>query len=276
MTTIVSFNVNGVRAVNKKDKAGAACGGAALPVLTALAHEHNVDILCLQEIKASAAAVADLEMYRSAFPHIYARIPLEKKGYSGVAILSRQKPLLVTEPNIGVASADIEGRILAAEFERFIVITCYTPNSKNGLARLEERLEWDAAFSEYIQNLRRARGKPVIITGDLNCAHTDIDIHNAKRQEKARPAGFTREERDSFTCLLHETGLIDTYRVMNPTEIKYSWWSTIMKGREKGVGWRIDYILVPAELRDKILCADILNDFYGSDHCPVLLRFAAD
>ena len=271
--TIVSFNVNGIRSINCKNKQGAKLTSD-ICVLHALAQEHNVDILCLQEIKASSNAIADLEMYRAQFPHIYARIPLEKKGYSGVAILSRTKPLDVTEPNIG-SPADTEGRILCAEFDTFVVVTCYTPNSKTGLTRLDERLEWDAAFSTYLQGVQSTKGKPLIVTGDLNCAHQHIDIHNPARQEKAKPAGFTREERDSFTCLLHEASLIDTYRTLNPTTQKWSWWSTIMRGREKGVGWRIDYVLASKELAASITTADILNDYYGSDHCPVIARITA-
>jgi exodeoxyribonuclease-3 len=268
MTTIVSFNVNGIRSVNAKDKAGAkGCVDATQAVLARLAAEQAADILCLQEIKTQSAA--DLEQYRSIFPHIYARWPTEKKGYSGVAILSRAAPITVTEPMIG-SIADAEGRIICAEYVDFVVVNCYTPNSKDGLARLEERLEWDALFSTYLQGLVAATNKPLVVVGDLNCAHQEIDVHNPKN--KGKSAGFSREERDSFTCLLHETGLVDTYRVLHPTEVKYSWWSAISRGRERGVGWRIDYVLASPALMPRIVGAEILGDYYGSDHCPVSVR----
>jgi exodeoxyribonuclease-3 len=267
MHTIVSFNVNGIRSVNAKDKAGVK-GTTAPSVLSQLAADHAVDILCLQEIKTSNPTT-DLEQYHQTFPHIYARVPTEKKGYSGVAILSKTEPLHVSMPAIG-SPADNEGRVITAEFPDFILVNCYTPNSKDGLARLEERLEWDALFSKYLQ--AESARKPLILVGDLNCAHKEIDIHNPKNKTKS--AGFSPQERDSFTCLLHETGLIDTYRTLNPNTVKYSWWSAITRGRERNTGWRIDYVLASPALLPRITAAEILNDFHGSDHCPVLLSIS--
>jgi exodeoxyribonuclease-3 len=269
MVTIASFNVNGIRSVNTKAKDGTKGCCPAENVIQRLAHEQSVDILCLQETKTNS--ITDLETYRSVYPWIYARFSTTKKGYSGVAILSRHEPIEVTEPCIGCSPADDEGRLVCAEFADFILISCYTPNTKNDLARLEERLEWDAAFSIYVNALAAAKNKPLVIAGDLNCAHLDIDVHNPSRQRKARAAGFTDEERSSFTCLLAEVDATDTFRLLHPDDVKYSWWSAITRGRERNVGWRIDYILVTGALKARVESADILNEYYGSDHCPVIV-----
>jgi exodeoxyribonuclease-3 len=271
MATIVSFNVNGIRAVNTKAKDGTKGCSPADNGICRLAHEQAVDILCLQETKTNS--LADFEQYRSVFPWIYGRFSSTKKGYSGVAILSRHEPIEVTEPCIGCLPADDEGRLLCAEFTDFIVISCYTPNAKSDLARLEERLEWDAAFSIYLNNLAAAKNKPLVITGDLNCAHLDIDVHNPRRVGR-KAAGFTDEERSSFRCLLSEIDATDTFRQLHPDTVKYSWWSPISRGRERNVGWRIDYILVTGALKARIASADVLNDYYGSDHCPVIVTLS--
>jgi exodeoxyribonuclease-3 len=262
--TIVSFNVNGLRAVNKKGKDGAALVAGEAPVLLRLAEEQAADILCLQETKTNS--LADFEPLRAIFPYIYARFSDAKKGYSGVAILSREEPLSVEHPCIGSTAADQEGRVITAEFAEHYIVSVYTPNSKADLARLDERLDWDDLFSKYLQKLHEK--KPVVVVGDLNCAHTAADIH--KVAGNARAAGFTEEERTSLTCLLHETSLIDTFRELNPGVVKYSWWSMIAKARPRNAGWRIDYVLASRALRDCVIAADILGEYHGSDHCPVI------
>jgi exodeoxyribonuclease-3 len=264
--TIVSFNVNGIRAINKKTQVPA--HAQQLPVITAIAEEQQADIICLQEIKTNSAA--DLDIYRAHFPHIHCRFSDARKGYSGVAILSKIEPLSVSCPKIGCQAADEEGRILVAEYDTYCLVNCYTPNSKTGLARLEERLKWDEAFSIYLQDLRRTTQKHLIVVGDLNCAHNEIDI--CRPATNRRSPGFSPQERDSFTCLLGEVDLIDTFRHLHPRQVKYSWWSPITRARDRDAGWRIDYILASSSLADKIAVADILNEYFGSDHCPVIVR----
>ena len=190
----------------------------------------------------------------------------DKKGYSGTAIFCRQEPISVSY-GIGIEEHDKEGRVIAAEFEDYYLVTCYTPNSQNELKRLDYRMDWEDAFLAYLKKLEES--KPVILCGDLNVAHKEIDLKNPKTNRKN--AGFTDEERGKMTALL-DNGFIDTYRFFNPDkEGVYSWWSYRFKAREKNAGWRIDYFITSDELRDRLISADILTDVMGSDHCPVEL-----
>ncbi len=246
---IISFNVNGVRAITQKD-------------FIADMKKVNADIICLQETKATAEqvaeAVAELAEYK-----VYAN-EADKKGYSGTAILSKTEPLTI-QKDMGIHEHDKEGRVICAEFSDFYVITVYTPNSGSELARLDYRQQWDADFLKYLKNLEKL--KPVIVCGDLNVAHKEIDLARPKANYN-KSAGFMQEEidgMDSYTS----NGLIDTFRFHQPEEIKYTWWSYRGGAREKNVGWRIDYFLVSDTIKNNIQEAFILNDVHGSDHCPV-------
>ncbi|MCH8545646.1 MAG: exodeoxyribonuclease III [Cryomorphaceae bacterium] len=249
MTRIISWNVNGIRAIVKKDF---------FKQIDAL----QADVLCLQETKAQVEqvedALKDLDGY-----HVFAN-HAERKGYSGVAILSKEKPLSVVA-DMDIEKHDKEGRVLCAEFANFYVISVYTPNAGNGLARLEYRKQWDIDFRNYITQLERK--KPVVVCGDLNVAHQAIDIARPKSNYN-KTAGYTQAEIDGMSAHL-ETGLIDTFRAQHPDEVKYSWWSYRGGAREKNIGWRLDYILVSESLEPQIKEAFILNEYDGSDHCPV-------
>ncbi|OUS02633.1 exodeoxyribonuclease III [Gammaproteobacteria bacterium 54_18_T64] len=251
---LVSWNVNGIRAAMKKDFAQS---------LQAM----ETDVLCLQETKAQdeqvAEALASIEGY-----HLYSN-SAEKKGYSGTAILSRVEPLSV-QYDMGIAEHDQEGRVIAAEFEAFYLVTVYTPNSGNGLKRLEYRQQWDADFLAYLQDLEKV--KPVVLCGDLNVAHKDIDLARPKPNYN-KSAGYTQAEIDALDNLV-AAGFVDTFRELYPEAVKYSWWSYRAGARANNVGWRIDYFMVSGSLRGDVQAADILNEVMGSDHCPVLLDLA--
>ncbi len=242
----VSWNVNGLRAV---------CGKGFADIFT----DFDADFFCLQEIKLSAGQL-DLQFPGYEAFWNYA----ERKGYSGTAIFSRHKPLSVTY-GMGIAEHDSEGRVITLEMPEFFLVTVYTPNSQDGLLRLDYRMEWEAAFREYLLGLD-AR-KPVIVCGDMNVAHKEIDLKNPSTNR--RSAGFTDEERACMTQLL-DSGFTDSFRHLYPDlEGAYSWWSYRMRARERNAGWRIDYFLVSYRLADKINEARIHNNIFGSDHCPV-------
>lgn len=243
----VSWNVNGLRAAVGKDF------GKSFKELDA-------DIFCIQESKLQEG---QLEIETQGY-HQYWNYA-EKKGYSGTAVFSKAEPLNVSY-GIGMEEHDHEGRVITLEFEGFFFVCVYTPNSQNELARLDYRMTWEDAFREYLLSLKKQ--KPVIICGDLNVAHEEIDLKNPKTN--VRNAGFTIEERNKLTELL-EAGFIDSYRYLYPDKVEYSWWSYRFKAREKNAGWRIDYFLVSEELKDKIKDAVIHGEIYGSDHCPVEL-----
>lgn len=254
---IVSWNVNGVRAVVNKNFIQQVNNELGAP-----------DIICLQETKAQndqvKQALADLEGYS-----VYAN-SAEKKGYSGVAMLSRTAPLEVRY-GLGIAEHDTEGRVLAARFPTFWLVTVYTPNSQNELARLPYRETWDAAFRAYVTALDKEA--PVVICGDLNVAHQRIDIARPDSNYN-KSAGYTQKEIDGLQALLDE-GFIDTFRTLHPDEERYSWWSFRANARMKNIGWRIDYFLASERLRADIVSAQILTDVLGSDHCPVVLEIKA-
>ena len=257
---IISFNVNGIRSMANKSKSGEKGCILENNVINTLIQEQNPDILCFQEIKCSK--LEDLSCYKKFFPYIYANFSTIKKGYSGTAILSKEKPLnVITE--FGNEDIYKEGRLIILEFPTYFVVNVYTPNSKDELARLGERLSWDRFFETTLKNLN----KPIIVCGDLNCALEDIDIHNPKVHHKS--AGFSDDERKSLKEIIKNLSLIDTFRFKKPNEVKYSYWSNFHQARSKNRGWRIDYILSNLEVKE----ADILIDYFGSDHCPIIAEF---
>ncbi len=249
---LVSWNVNGIRAAIKKD------------FFLSLA-DMAPDVLCLQETKAQVdqvnEALKDLDGY-----HIYSYSAV-KKGYSSTAILSKKKPISV-KMGIGIEEHDQEGRVIAAEYDNFILVTVYTPNSGSGLKRLEYRQAWDADFLKYMKSLEKK--KPVVICGDLNVAHNDIDLARPKPNYN-KSAGYMQEEIDGIENL-KQAGFTDSFRHLMPKEVKYSWWSYRAGARARNVGWRIDYFLASNSILDKIANVDIYNQIMGSDHCPVMLE----
>ncbi|NLM73906.1 MAG: exodeoxyribonuclease III [Clostridiaceae bacterium] len=246
MLKLISWNVNGLRAVLGKG-------------FLEFFDKEKPDILCLQETKLSEGQLdLELEGYYSYYNYA------EKKGYSGTAVYTRIKPLDVTF-GIGIDEHDHEGRVITLEFENCFLVNVYTPNSQRGLARLPYRMEWEDAFRAYLVSLDSK--KPVIVCGDMNVAHQEIDLKNP--QSNHNNAGFSDEERAKFSELL-EAGFIDSFRYFYPDqEGAYTWWSYMFKAREKNVGWRIDYFCVSKKIEDKIKDALIYSEVMGSDHCPV-------
>lgn len=249
MTKIISWNVNGIRAVMKKG-------------FMEFFEEELPDILCLQETKAQEEQVKlDLPGY-----HQYWN-SAEKKGYSGTAIFTRFQPLKVSY-GLGIEKHDKEGRTITLEFEKCYVVTVYTPNSQDDLRRLPYRhKEWDVDFLEYVNQLQKI--KPVIFCGDLNVAHKEIDLANPKTNTKS--AGFTKEERESFDKIV-AAGFVDSFRHFNQDPHHYTWWSYRTAARERNVGWRIDYFCVSEALVPNLHSAGILPNVHGSDHCPVVVE----
>lgn len=248
MIKMISWNVNGLRA----------CAGKGF---LEYFREVDADIFCIQESKLQEGQIdLPLEGY-----HQYWNYAV-KKGYSGTAVFSKQEPVSVAY-GIGIEEHDQEGRVITAEYPEYYVVTCYTPNSKDGLARLPYRMIWEEEFLTYMKKLEE--NKPVIFCGDLNVAHKEIDLKNPKTNRKS--AGFTDEERGRFTTLL-DAGFIDTYRYFYPDKAdSYSWWSYRFSARAKNAGWRIDYFCVSDSLKQRLVSADIHSEILGSDHCPVEL-----
>lgn len=244
---LMSWNVNGLRAVMKKID------------INTYVQETEADILCLQETKVQDGQVSlQPEGY-----HAYWNYAV-KKGYSGTAVFSKEKPLHVFY-GLGIDDHDQEGRVITLEFENVFVVNCYTPNAKRGLERIDYRLQWEADFKDYLQKLDRK--KPVILCGDLNVAHREIDLKNPKANRKN--AGFSEQEREAFSALLN-AGFTDSFRYLYPDqEGAYSWWSYRTNAREKNIGWRLDYVIVSDRLKPRISEAAICADIMGSDHCPV-------
>lgn len=245
---LISWNVNGLRAVVGKNF---------LQDFEAL----NADVFCLQETKLQAGQI-DLPLPGYYQYWNYA----QKKGYSGTAVFTKVEPQSVTY-GMGIPAHDTEGRLITLEYRSFYLVCVYTPNSQNGLARLPYRLQWEADFLRYLKTLEVT--KPVVVCGDLNVAHREIDLKNPR--SNVGNAGFTPEERAAMTTLL-DSGFVDTWRALHPdTAGVYSWWSYRFKARENNAGWRIDYFLCSQSLRERIAGADILTHIMGSDHCPVSL-----
>jgi len=251
MTKLVSWNVNGLRA----------CVGKGF---LDFFRQVDADVFCLQETKLQAGQI-ELELPGYEQYWNYA----EKKGYSGTALFTKEKPLSVSY-GIGIEEHDHEGRVITAEYPEYYVVTCYTPNSQDELARLPYRMQWEDAWRAYLKKLEQK--KPVVFCGDLNVAHREIDLKNPKTNRKN--AGFTDEERGKFSELL-DAGFVDTYRYFYPEqEGVYSWWSYRFRAREKNAGWRIDYFCVSESLKERLSGAHIHTDVFGSDHCPVELDLA--
>lgn len=248
---LVSWNVNGIRAAMKKD-------------FESSLHHFQADVVCLQETKAQDEQVVEALEAINGY-HVYSN-SAERKGYSGTAILSKKEPISI-QFDMGIDEHDLEGRVIAAEYENYFLVTVYTPNSGSELKRLDYRQHWDADFLRHLKQLEET--KPVIVCGDLNVAHREIDLARPKANYN-KSAGYTQTEIDGIDNILN-AGFIDTYRFAHPEEVKYSWWSYRAGARAKNIGWRIDYFLVTENLTKKIKNADILNDVMGSDHCPVLL-----
>lgn len=243
---LISWNVNGLRAVLKKG-------------FIDIFHQLDADIFCIQETKMQEGqAEVDLPGYDEYWNSAV------KKGYSGVAIFTRIKPVSVSY-GLNIEEHDQEGRVITLEFEDFFLVNVYTPNSQSELARLDYRMRWEDDFRKYLLKLNES--KPVIACGDMNVAHKEIDLKNPKTNRKN--AGFTDEEREKISLLL-DSGFVDTFRKFYPDKTGiYSWWSYRFKAREKNAGWRIDYFLASKEIEDRVKDAYILNDIMGSDHCPV-------
>ena len=246
----ISWNVNGLRACVGKD-------------FENQFKELDADFFCLQETKMQEGQLnLQFEGYESYWNYA------EKKGYSGTAIYTKHKPLNVSY-GMGVEEHDHEGRIITLEYDQFYLVTCYTPNSQTELKRLDYRMTWEDDFRKFLKSLDAK--KPVIICGDLNVAHEEIDIKNPKTNR--RNAGFTDEEREKMTILLND-GFTDSFRYLHPDEVTYSWWSYRFKAREKNAGWRIDYFLVSNRIKEQITEAKIHTEIMGSDHCPVEVDLA--
>ena len=246
---LISWNVNGIRACVKKG-------------FMDYFKDVDADVFCIQESKLQEGQIElELEGYHQYWNYA------EKKGYSGTAIFTKKQPIAVTY-GLGIEEHDNEGRVITAEYEDYFVVTCYTPNSKSELERLDYRMVWEDAFRAHLLALDAK--KPVMVCGDLNVAHKEIDLKNPKTNR--RSAGFTDEERDKMTLLL-EAGFVDTFRYLYPDVTgAYSWWSYLGKARERNAGWRIDYWCVSERLKENIKEAEIHAEILGSDHCPVMLE----
>ncbi len=246
---LISWNVNGLRAVMGKN-------------FTADFAALDADVFCLQETKLQAGQLTlDLPGYHQYWNYA------EKKGYSGTAVFTKEEPLSVRY-GLGIPEHDQEGRVITCEFPTFYLITVYVPNSQNELRRLDYRMSWEDAFREYICRLDQE--KPVVFCGDLNVAHEEIDLKNPDKNHMS--AGFSDEERAKFSRLL-DSGFVDSFRMLHPdARDEYSWWSYRTKARERNVGWRIDYFVVSEKMKDRIRAAEIRQEIFGSDHCPVELR----
>ena len=243
----ISWNVNGLRACVGKD-------------FSQSFESLNADFFCLQETKMQAG---QLELQFPGYTSYWNYA--EKKGYSGTAIYTRKEPLAVTY-GIGIDEHDHEGRVITLEYDKFFLVTVYTPNSQEELRRLDYRMTWEDAFQAYLHQLDEK--KPVIVCGDMNVAHQEIDLKNPKTNR--RSAGFTDEERSKMTQLLNN-GFTDTFRTLHPELVTYSYWSYRFRAREKNAGWRIDYFLISDRLKSQLKGASIHTEIYGSDHCPVEL-----
>ena len=244
----ISWNVNGLRACIQKG-------------FLDFFQQANADCFCLQETKLQEGQIQlELSDYHQFWNYA------EKKGYSGTAIFSKHLPVSVTK-GIGIEALDTEGRLITLEFSQFYLVTCYTPNAQRELARIEHRMQWESAFSDYVSNLDKT--KPVIICGDLNVAHQEIDLKNPTSNRGN--AGFSDQERAAFSKLL-SCGFTDSFRYLNPdTTGAYTWWSYMYNARKNNAGWRIDYFLVSNRIADRITATPIHSDILGSDHCPVEL-----
>ena len=251
---IISFNVNGIRAIT---------GKSFLEDMASL----NPDVICLQETKATVEQVKEALFFFGDY-HVFAN-EAERKGYSGTAIITKEKPLHISY-DMQMPDHDHEGRVVCAEYGSFFLVTVYVPSSGNELARLLYRQSWDRDFLTYLKALERT--KPVVVCGDFNVAHKAIDLARPKENYN-KAAGFMQEEIDGMNAY-EQAGLIDTYRYLHPGQVEYSWWSYRAGAREKNIGWRIDYFLMTDSFLPHLKTASILTQVYGSDHCPVQIELA--
>ena len=250
---IISWNVNGIRAAIKNG-------------FMDFLNSKNADIFCLQEIKISKDDITDeLRNIGKSKKYTTHWLSAEKKGYSGVAVIYKESPISIKE---GIDSKfDKEGRVLTLEYEKLYLVNLYAPNSQRGLLRLNDKIDFNSIFLKYCESLRKT--KPVVITGDFNVAHKEIDLKNPKENENN--AGYTIEERNSFQKLL-DAGYLDCFRLFNNKEGQYTWWTYRFSARARNIGWRIDYFLADKRIKDKIKSCEILNKVLGSDHCPISLE----
>ena len=247
---IISWNVNGIRAVIKKG-------------FYDFINQYNPDIICVQETKAQKEQV---ELTLDKYPFQYWNSAV-KKGYSGTAVFSKIKPLTIFY-DINIEKHDLEGRVITLEFKNFYLITVYTPNAKRDLSRLNYRCEeWDKDFLNFLKKLEK--NKPIIFCGDLNVAHKEIDLKNPKNN--LYNAGFTKEEREGFTNIIN-SNFVDTFREFNKEEGYYTWWSYMFNSRARNIGWRIDYFCISKKIKNILIDSRILNNIMGSDHCPIMLK----
>ncbi len=273
---IISWNVNGIRSMTGKIKNGEKKGSATNNVIKTLIEEQKPDVLCFQELKTQSEG--DLAFLKSNFKYILTNFSKFKKGYSGVGLLTNTKPQWVSydlkmysEEQIGPYSKYEwidEGRIITARFTNCIVVTAYIPNAQPDLARIEERVAWEQIMRNYLKLLKEENTVPVIYTGDLNVAPEDIDIHDKKNRDKV--AGASKEERAEYKKLL-EAGFVNAFRYLYPTERKYTYFSNFANARQNGKGWNIDHWIVSSEAKDTIIKTDMLTDYYGSDHIPIMI-----
>src|SRR5690554_2075050 len=251
---IISWNINGIRAITKKD-------------FFEDFSKMEPDVLCLQETKVQDGEVEKALSPLKNYHHYYNCV--DRKGYSGVAVLFKVKPLSVTY-DMGIEEHDQEGRVICAEFDTFYLVNVYVPNSGQELVRLDYRQQWDTDFRNYLSNLKET--KPVILCGDLNVAHQAIDLKNDKANYN-KTAGYTQVEIDGMDHLLN-AGFVDSFRHFYPDTVAYTYWSYRFKARERNTGWRLDYFLVSNSILDKVNKVEILSEYYGSDHCPIKLELA--
>ena len=275
---IISFNVNGIRSIAKKQKNGAKDATPDNNCLKVMLDEQNPDILCLQEIK--TCSPKDLDFLKTQMPFVYTNHSTVRKGYSGVALLSKIEPLKVTynfdriDPskidNTDNLDFNREGRLITAEFDEFVVISCYTPNAKAYLARLDERCVWECILRSYMSEIQDETDKPVILCGDLNVCHTELDYYGKQKDDAA---GQSPLEKYHFGRMITD-GYIDALRYKYPSERIYTHWSNFCKTRKKTNGWRLDYFMVAERIKDTIIDSTSLMDYFGSDHCPIVCDLA--
>jgi exodeoxyribonuclease-3 len=280
---IITFNVNGLRSILCKTKDGSKSSKPVTQnVLTQLLQEQTPDVLCLQEVRCpSSIDLSPLNLENLGYDHVVLNCSTSKKGYSGTAVIAKVPPqetfLGFPHQIVEDASSELntEGRMITCVFSNTIVINVYVPNSKQDLSRLDFRIQlWETSVSSWVSFLQqRHPEKTILLCGDLNVAHDSIDVHNPSTAKGAH--GFTDEERNALSKLLNKRHLVDTFRVHHPFQQKYSWFSPLAQNRKRNKGWRIDYVLASQNLRDKILSADVLNDYFGSDHVPCMTEFDA-
>ena len=274
MVKMISWNINGLKNIHSKLSDGSKTTDATKCSLADIIHYHDPDIVCLQEVRCKDALNVLTKTWEHIFPYIYSNAAV-KAGYSGTAILSKTKPEEVQYDMKDVHEEEEsfynEGRIIRATYKDFCVITVYTPNSKPDLSRLEFRhTQWEPAFRDVVSYHQKRSKNKVVICGDLNVAHNEIDLHNPRAN--MNHAGFTSQERLSLGLLLHNCRMIDTFRLLHPTDTKYSWWSNFHNSRARNVGWRIDYFMISSQLASNVMKADILTEYKGSDHAATILE----